>query len=127
MRSRLFRFAATAALVAVPLTACGSGSPTTNDNSSSGTPGAVTVHAKDTLTFDKSSYEATAGNVTFEYVNDGNIPHTLNIEGQTFEIDANKHGEKDSASINLAAGTYTLYCNIPGHRSAGMHATLTVK
>ena len=127
MRSPLFRFAATAALVVVPLAACGSGSPTTASNSSSGTPGAVTVHAKDTLTFDKSSYSAAAGNVTFEYIDDGNIPHTLNIEGQTFEIDVNKHGDKESASINLAAGTYTLYCNIPGHRSAGMHATLTVQ
>jgi uncharacterized cupredoxin-like copper-binding protein len=126
MRSRLLRFAATAAVVAVPLTACGSGSPTTTSSSGT-TAGGVTVHAKDTLTFDKSSYEATAGNVTLNYVNDGNIPHTLDIEGQSFEIDVNSHGQQKSASINLAPGTYTLYCNIPGHRSAGMHATLTVK
>ena len=126
MRFPLVRFAAIATFVVVPLAACGSGASTSSSSSSSA-PGTVTVHAKDTLSFDKGSYSATAGDVTFDYVDDGNIPHTLNIEGQTFEIDVNSHGEKKSASINLPAGTYTLYCNVPGHRSAGMHATLTVK
>ena len=34
--------------------------------------------------------------------------------------------EKDSGKVELAAGTYTIYCTIPGHRAAGMEATITV-
>ena len=30
-------------------------------------------------------------------------------------------------SVKLAAGTYTFYCSVPGHRMAGMVGTLTVK
>jgi uncharacterized cupredoxin-like copper-binding protein len=29
--------------------------------------------------------------------------------------------------VNLKAGTYTFYCQVPGHRAAGMSGTLTVK
>ncbi len=32
-----------------------------------------------------------------------------------------------SASAELAPGTYTFYCTVPGHREAGMEGTLTVK
>jgi uncharacterized cupredoxin-like copper-binding protein len=61
-------------------------------------------------------------------VNDGNIPHTLLIDGKDgFEIDVNNHGEVQTKSITLTAGSYTIYCNIAGHRAAGMLATLLVK
>jgi uncharacterized cupredoxin-like copper-binding protein len=32
-----------------------------------------------------------------------------------------------SITLNLKAGTYTLFCQVPGHRAAGMFGTLTVK
>jgi len=66
--------------------------------------------------------------VTFTYINDGNIQHTLDIDGKDgFEIDVTSHNETKSATINLPTGTYTLYCSVAGHRDAGMKATLTVK
>ncbi len=34
---------------------------------------------------------------------------------------------KTSVSAELAPGTYTFYCTVPGHREAGMEGTLTVK
>ncbi len=121
---KLTRAAAAAALLALPLTACGGGSSTGGDVAGAN----VTVHAKDTLSFDKSSYSAPAGNVTIGYVDDGASPHTLRIEGQDqFKLAVNSHGQKVTGSINLAPGSYTIFCDIPGHRAAGMQATLTVK
>ena len=32
-----------------------------------------------------------------------------------------------SISVNLKPGTYTFFCQAPGHRAAGMYGTLTVK
>ena len=36
-------------------------------------------------------------------------------------------GETGTGTIILDPGTYTIYRDIPGHRSAGMNRTLTVK
>jgi uncharacterized cupredoxin-like copper-binding protein len=33
---------------------------------------------------------------------------------------------KTSVSADLAAGTYTFICTVPGHAEAGMEGTLTV-
>ena len=36
-------------------------------------------------------------------------------------------GGKDATKIEAVKGeTYTIYCTLPGHRAAGMHATITV-
>jgi plastocyanin len=85
---------------------------------------AITVHAKDALKFDKTAYSTKAGSVDVNYVNDGRIDHTLLIEGvKGFKL---RMGGKDEGTVDLKAGTYTLYCDLPGHEGAGMKATLTV-
>ena len=32
-----------------------------------------------------------------------------------------------SIKLNLKPGKYTFFCEVPGHRAAGMYGTLTVK
>jgi plastocyanin len=125
MRSNYLRVAAAGTLV-VLLTACGGGSTTASNSST--TPAAdVTVQAKDTLKFDKSEYTAKAGTVSFAYINNGSIVHTLLIDGKDgFKLQVDQSGEVKVGSTDLTAGTYTLYCDIVGHRSAGMEAKLTV-
>jgi len=38
-----------------------------------------------------------------------------------------KAGEKTSLTVSLPAGTYTVYCPLPGHADKGMKGTLTVQ
>jgi len=88
------------------------------------------VHAVSGLKFDKSAYEATAGDIEIGYVNDDSIRHTLVVvQGDTkvgaLELQVNKRGDSDVGSINLPAGEYVLLCTVPGHQS--MKADLTVK
>jgi plastocyanin len=70
------------------------------------------------------------GAVTFAVTNAGKIQHDLAVSGpgvsanaKTALIDA---GQSAKLTVTLAAGSYTLYCSVPGHRAAGMVAKLTV-
>ena len=86
--------------------------------------GTLEVVAED-IDFGADTYEATAGALSVRYRNDGSIKHTLVIEevdGFKLEVDGN--GDEDQGTVDLAAGTYTLYCDVAGHRAAGMEATL---
>jgi plastocyanin len=88
----------------------------------------VVVHGTDALKFDKDSYSAQAGDVTIELTNDGTTPHTLLIDGDADfqKLEAAGKGKSDSETVALTPGTYTIYCDVPGHRAAGMEATLVV-
>ena len=88
------------------------------------------VHAVSGLKFDKTTYEAVAGDISVGYINEDSIRHTLVVvQGDTkvsgFELKVNKKGDIDSGSVTLAAGNYVLFCTVPGHQN--MKADLTVK
>ena len=124
MQTRLFRTVAATVLTIAPFAACGGGS-STGGGAVSGAD--VTVHAKDALKFDKSAYTAKAGNLTIGYVDDGSLTHTLLIEGKDgFKLQVTSRGESKSGTVNLSAGSYTIFCDVPGHEAAGMKATLNV-
>jgi len=113
--------------IAVALSACSSSTAT--PETLPATVG-LEVHAVSGLKFDKSAYEATAGDIEIGYVNEDTIRHTLVVvDGDTkmgsFELQVNKRGDTDFGSINLPAGNYVLLCTVPGHQS--MKADLTVK
>jgi len=115
------------AVALVALSAC-SGSTATQET----LPATVDleVRAVSGLKFDKTAYEATAGDIEIGYVNDDTIRHTLIVlQGDTkvgtFELAVNQRGDTDFGSINLPAGNYVLLCTVPGHQS--MKADLTVK
>src|SRR5215831_10673467 len=100
----LTRTVAAAALIALLLAGCGGGSST-----SASLPGAdVTVHAKDTLRFDKSEYTAKAGTIKIGYVNDGNLSHTLLIDGhpEFNKLEVSSSQKNQIGTVQLPAGTY---------------------
>jgi plastocyanin len=99
------------------------------DGLSSGSGGGgdtVTVVAQDSLSFDRDEYTASAGEVTIDYENSGNLTHTLLIDGvDDFKLTVTSSGDTDEGTVELEPGDYRIFCDIPGHES--MEATLTVE
>ena len=86
----------------------------------------VDVWAED-IRFAQERYQASAGAVDVRYHNDGSIIHTLVIEDvDGFKLEVTGHGDDDGGTVDLEAGEYTIYCDVAGHREAGMEATLEV-
>ena len=77
--------------------------------------------------FEPKALSAKAGLIEIRYRNGGEAPHTFLIEGM-YEVfmEVEFPGETDSYKVRLDPGTYTFYCDVPGHRAAGMEGTLTV-
>lgn len=114
-------------VVALGLAACGGASgpaPTLPANVG------LAVKAVPSLRFDAASYTAKAGDIVVGYLNEDSVRHTLIIAKDgtkvaNFKLIAPKKNSVDSATVNLAAGEYTLLCDVPGHQN--MKATLTVE
>jgi plastocyanin len=113
------------------LAGCGGGDDSNADSNAASagdtaSTDAVEVVAQD-VKFPADTYEATAGTVEVHYRNDGSTTHTLVIDGvDGFKLEVGGNGDTDEGTVELDAGTYTVYCDVAGHREAGMEATLEV-
>jgi manganese oxidase len=59
--------------------------------------------------------------------NTGSMVHNVEVLDQSFRSPDVAAGASGSLDLSgLAAGSYTIFCNIPGHRQSGMEATLVV-
>jgi plastocyanin len=87
----------------------------------------VQVVAKD-IAFEPAEVSIGAAPTKIVLKNDGAIPHSLVIDGapNAKKLEVASTGESDSAMFDLAPGTYTAYCDQPGHRAAGMETKLIV-
>ena len=75
----------------------------------------------------KGSLDVPAGPVTLDISNAGSNEHNLTLDDPAKKTSAISPGGSASLSLgDLSPGTYELYCSIPGHKEAGMKATLTV-
>ena len=120
---------ATTALSAVLLAACGGGAESTSpDRGAASTGNAIEVTGTDALAFEPAEISTSSGSVTFELTSEASIPHTLAIEGvnSSDPIVQAAAGRSSSGAVTLEPGTYTFFCDIPGHRAAGMEGTLDV-
>ena len=141
------RFAAlfvVAAAIAVPVAGCGGGD---DDNSTSADTGGATpatttggagggagqtvdMTAAD-FKFDPSDPSVKSGNVTFNLKNQGQQPHSLEIEdvnGQDQEIEGDvAPGQSGTLTVNLPPGKYEFYCPVENHKEMGMEGDITVK
>ena len=70
--------------------------------------------------------EIQPGQTRFEIHNSGAVIHNLEVEGGPVSADL-ASGESDVLDVgNLTPGTYVIFCNIAGHREAGMETRLVV-
>jgi plastocyanin len=120
------RFRAVVVAVALTAFACGGGDSGSAYKEPKGTSLQTAKIEAGNLFFKPDTVKLPAGIDTIELVGRGNI-HTLVIDGvKGFTLRVEGDGDHDSKKVTLKPGKFTFYCDIPGHREAGMEGTLTV-
>jgi len=68
------------------------------------------------------------GPITFMIKNAGGVAHTFVIgKVKNARIDEFDPGKTGTLKITLEPGKYKAFCDVPGHREAGMEMTITVQ
>ena len=111
------------------LVACGSDEEGENGEATPGTP-------KQTIAISETDYALDPGSVSleesgtyaFDVVNDGQVAHALEIEGEGIEEETEtlEPGERATLTVALEAGEYELYCPVGDHADRGMKGKLEV-
>jgi plastocyanin len=126
MIRRSLATAAAVAGLAVAVAGCGSSSGSGAYTPPKGPPVKTIPDHASSYKFVPDSITAPAGVLEFE-LESSDIQHSFRIKNVNgFLIEAGA-GKTATGKVKLSAGKYTFYCDIPGHESAGMKGTLTVK
>jgi plastocyanin len=92
--------------------------------------GTVQLAASPTaIAYDTTKLTSKPGKVTIDFTNPAALEHDVAIEKEGKEIAVSETiaEGKTSVSADLAPGTYTFLCTVPGHAEAGMEGVLTVR
>ena len=90
---------------------------------------AVAADPTGALRWDRATYEATAGDITFVVSNPSSMPHqfTLAGNGVTYRSKTFASNSTNNFTVKaLPAGEYQIRCDYAGHKQAGMVARLIV-
>jgi plastocyanin len=82
------------------------------------------------LAFTEKKATSGPGEVAVDFNNPSTVPHNVEIESADGEVVAETEvitEGSESVTADLKPGTYTFFCEVAGHREAGMEGTLTVK
>jgi plastocyanin len=104
------------------------------DGDFSGEPAAQKVEVRvapgGRLAWERSEYHANAGDVTFVVSSPAGQAHNFAVEGPGVQAQAKPFAGGTTQRYTLKGlqpGTYRIVCTLPGHREAGMVATLYVR
>jgi uncharacterized cupredoxin-like copper-binding protein len=101
------------------------GSPTAPSETAQTAATEVTLKMID-IAFDPKNFTIAANtDVVIHIENDGAIMHNFTVEALDISEDL-QPGEKKDVTINTGPGDLDYYCDVPGHRQAGMEGTITV-
>jgi plastocyanin len=107
------------------------GTPAPSSSPSPGKAGsalALSANPSGLLAYNTKQLSAKAGTITITFTNNSPLEHNVTIAEGSKVLGATptfKGGSK-TLTLTLAAGKYTFYCSVPGHRQAGMEGTLNV-
>ncbi len=89
----------------------------------------VVADPQGALKWDRATYEAKAGAVTFVVINTSPISHNFVLDGNGVHLVSKNFRTQTPQYLSvpqLAPGEYQIICTVPGHREAGMVARLIV-
>ncbi|MDQ3639946.1 MAG: cupredoxin domain-containing protein [Actinomycetota bacterium] len=135
--------AVSAVAAGVLLAGCGSDDPTTEAIDRNERAKAVAVVGTDRLAFEPNKFTIPAGQKVTLELTAASVEHDFVVEGAAeygaaeadhqaddpddLHVAHADRGETATATFTIdKAGTYTVYCSVPGHRAAGMVASLEV-
>ena len=96
------------------------------EQAAAGASNAVEVESYDIYFEPKELSIPANSDVTVRLPNEGVTLHNFSIDELGISVDIDP-GATQETVINAPAGTYEYYCNVPGHKEAGMRGTLTVQ
>jgi plastocyanin len=125
---RVARLCTIAIATAAVVSACGGGGAGGSSYKQPKGPAQQTLDIKGgNFFFDPKNSDAPAGVDAIKLESEGG-QHTLVFDGGKvpgFKLQAGS-GKSDELKVDLKPGKYTIYCDLPGHREAGMEGTITV-
>jgi plastocyanin len=116
------RRAVTLAALALAVTGCGEGDENAESTSAGAPRQTITITETD-FALDPSSVDLEQpGTYAFEVVNDGQVGHALEVEGEGVEEETEtvQPGERATLTVDLESGSYELYCPVGDHKERGM-------
>ncbi len=122
----------TAASTAGSTTTASSTGAGTSTGAATGPGGTVKISADPTgqLSFEQKTVTSKPGAVKIDFTNQSPVGHDVKISdssGAQLGGTDLVTGGSATATVDLAPGQYTFFCDVPGHEDAGMKGTLTVK
>jgi len=113
---------------ALVLMGCGGGDDAETDAPTGGSDTATEQPAEPTSTItlldnEYAPVDPVIASGELQLLNEGESPHTFTVEAEDVDVEV-EAGAEATESIDLAPGTYTLFCEF--HRGQGMETTLTV-
>jgi len=111
--------------VALFIAGCG-GRPASTPGSAPSSEEEVLVKMSE-FKYEPNTLEVEAGKVEFKLQNTGTVEHSFVIVGTGKGTAGIRPGVDAALEADLKTGTYTVECDVPGHKEAGMTMTLVVK
>ena len=85
------------------------------------------TEAEFSITLSQNTF--TAGDYTFNVVNQGQFPHNLVISGpgiSSMSTPTAQPGQSNTLNVTLQSGTYEMWCAVDSHKDRGMDINITV-
>jgi plastocyanin len=122
------RRAVTVAALLVGLAGCGSDENEGDEPSSAAPRQTITITETDFALDPDSVAVEEPGTYAFEVVNEGEVAHALEVEGEGIEeeTDTLDPGQRATLTVELEGGTHELYCPVGDHADRGMTGKLEV-